>query len=157
MLYTSLNIPAQSSLFLLAALESRPFLRPKPLPPHTLRPHTRHPLRTPWRIHFGESLRGWGGFGASSFSGDLYMTGRVWGFGGFGLSAPFIPPLLIVKVACQSYTRPDKCHWYLIKSGRPGVQNRQVGRGRSPKWYSRLACQNPLGWLNSNLSIMGNY
>lgn len=39
MLYTSLNIPAQSSLFLLAALESRPFLRPKPLPPHTLAAH----------------------------------------------------------------------------------------------------------------------
>lgn len=26
-------------------------------------------------------------------------------------------PTFIAKVACQRYTRPDKCRWYLIKSG----------------------------------------
>lgn len=145
MLYTSLNIPAQSSLFLLDALESWPS------PPSVV------PLMTPPLATFFLG-RAWGGFWCKLFF-RWFIHDRA-GFWGPLFSAPHPHPhpsstldpihlyffysfTVIVKVACQSYTRPDKCHWYLIKSGRPGIFLEE-GK-RSHKWYEGYS-KNSLGW-----------
>lgn len=114
MLYTSLNIPAQSSLFLLAA------------PPPTC------PSSTPaFRFQPGSIFFFFFRFEVEvAFWRKLFLRWFIHDRAGFwgSLASPFIWQVyFIAKVACQSYTRPDKCHWYLIKSGlEPGVQKKKT-------------------------------